>query len=163
MMVLPPDPVDLKLLDLLQDEFPLLSSPWRALGERIGLSEQEVLSRVQDLHTRGILRSISPILETNRIGLLASTLVAMQVPGPDIARVVTIINEYPQVSHNYQREHEYNVWFTLSTRDEKECRTLVREIIGRTGIAPDKVLNLATRERYKVDVRFRFDGDERHG
>jgi DNA-binding Lrp family transcriptional regulator len=163
MMVFPSDPVDLKLLDLLQDEFPLVSSPWEVIGEQIGLSEKEVLSRVQDLHSRGILRSISPILETNRIGLLASTLVAMQVPGPDIPGVVKIINEYPQVSHNYQREHDYNVWFTISTCDGKECSKLVREIIERTGIASDKVLNLRTLERYKVNVRFRFDGDERHG
>jgi DNA-binding Lrp family transcriptional regulator len=163
MMVAPPDPVDLKLLDLLQDEFPLVSSPWSVLGERIGLSEQEVLSRVRDLHTRGILRSVSPILETSRIGLLASTLVAMQVPGHEIPRVVEIINEYPQVSHNYQREHEYNVWFTLSTRDEDECRRIVGEIIAKTGIPPDRVLNLVTREKYKIDVRFRFNGDKRHG
>ena len=162
-MVAPPDPLELELLDLLQDEFPLVSSPWEAIGARIGLSGNEVLSRVRDLHSRGILRSISPILETSRIGLYASTLVAMQVPGPDIPGVVRIINEYPQVSHNYQREHEYNVWFTLSTRDEDECRRLVGEIIARTGVSPDKVLNLVTRERYKVDVRFRFDGDKRHG
>ena len=162
-MVPPPDPVDLKLLDLLQDEFPLNSSPWETIGEKIGLSGEEVLSRVQDLHSRGIIRSISPILETGRIGLLASTLVAMQVPGYDIPRVVGIINEYPQVSHNYEREHDYNVWFTLSTRDQDECRRLVREIIARTGISPERVLDLVTLERYKIDVRFRFDGDEQHG
>jgi DNA-binding Lrp family transcriptional regulator len=159
----PPDPVDLKLLDLLQDEFPLNSSPWETIGEKIGLSGGEVLARVQDLHSRGIIRSISPILETGRIGLLASTLVAMQVPGPDIPRVVAIINEYPQVSHNYEREHDYNVWFTLNTRDQDECTRLVREIIAKTGIPPERVLNLVTLERYKIDVRFRFDGDERHG
>jgi DNA-binding Lrp family transcriptional regulator len=162
-MVTPLDPVELKLLDLLQDEFPLNSSPWETIGEKIGLSGREVLSRVQDLHSRGIIRSISPILETGRIGLLASTLVAMKVPGPDIPRVVAIINEYSQVSHNYEREHDYNVWFTLSTRDQDECTRLVREIIARTGIPPDRVLDLATLERYKIDVRFRFDGDERHG
>jgi DNA-binding Lrp family transcriptional regulator len=163
MMVVPPDSVDLKLLDLLQDEFPLISSPWGVIGERIGLSEKEVLSRVKDLHSQGILRGIAPILETNRIGLMASTLVAMQVPRFDIIRVVKIINEYPQVSHNYQREHDYNVWFTISTRDEEECRRLVEEIIERTGVARDRVLNLRTRERYKINVRFVFDGDEKHG
>jgi DNA-binding Lrp family transcriptional regulator len=162
-MVPPPDAVELKLLDLLQDEFPLNSSPWETIGEKIGLSGREVLARVQDLHSRGIIRSISPILETGRIGLLASTLVAMQVPGPDIPRVVAIINEYPQVSHNYEREHDYNVWFTLSTRDQDECTRLVREIIAKTGIPPERVLNLVTLERYKIDVRFRFDGDEQHG
>jgi DNA-binding Lrp family transcriptional regulator len=162
-MVPPPDPVDLKLLDLLQDEFPLNSSPWETIGEKIGLSGGEVLSRVQDLHSRGIIRSISPILETGRIGLLASTLVAMQVPGPDIPTVVAIINEYPQVSHNYEREHDYNVWFTISTRDKDECAKMVQEIIARTGIPPESVLNLVTLERYKIDVRFRFDGDEQHG
>jgi DNA-binding Lrp family transcriptional regulator len=162
-MVPPPDAVELKLLDLLQDEFPLNSSPWETIGEKIGLSGREVLARVQDLHSRGIIRRISPILETGRIGLLASTLVAMQVPGPDIPRVVAIINEYPQVSHNYEREHDYNVWFTLSTRDQDECTRLVREIIAKTGIPPERVLNLVTLERYKIDVRFRFDGDEQHG
>jgi DNA-binding Lrp family transcriptional regulator len=162
-MVPPPDAVELKLLDLLQDEFPLNSSPWETIGEKIGLSGREVLARVQDLHSRGIIRSISPILETGRIGLLASTLVAMQVPGYDIPRVVAIINEYSQVSHNYEREHYYNVWFTLSTRDRDECTRLVREIIARTGIPPERVLDLVTLERYKIDVRFRFDGDEQHG
>ena len=162
-MVPSPDPVDLKLLDLLQDEFPLSSSPWETIGEKIGMSGEDVLSRVRDLHSRGVIRSISPILETGRIGLLASTLVAMQVPGPDIPRVVAIINEYPQVSHNYEREHEYNVWFTLSTRDQDECTRLIREIIARTGVPPERVLDLVTLERYKIDVRFRFNGEERHG
>ena len=162
-MVPSPDPVDLKLLDLLQDEFPLSSSPWETIGEKIGMSGEDVLSRVRDLHSRGVIRSISPILETGRIGLLASTLVAMQVPGPDIPRVVAIINEYPQVSHNYEREHDYNVWFTLSTRDQDECTRLIREIIARTGVPPERVLDLVTLERYKIDVRFRFDGEERHG
>ncbi|MBP1927918.1 DNA-binding Lrp family transcriptional regulator [Methanolinea mesophila] len=158
-----PDPVDLKVLDLLQEEFPLIPSPWDALGGRLGLPGSEVLSRVRDLQSRGIIRSISPILETGKIGLRYSTLVAMQVPACDIPRVVTIINEYPQVSHNYQREHDYNVWFTLSTRDEDECVRLVGEIIAKTGLPDEKVLNLVTLDRYKVDVRFRFDGDEQHG
>jgi DNA-binding Lrp family transcriptional regulator len=158
-----PDPVDLKLLDLLQEEFPLISSPWETIGKKLGLSGEEVLSRVQDLYSRGIIRSISPILEAGRIGLLVSTLVAMQVPVHDIPRVVCIINEYQEVSHNYQREHDYNIWFTVSTRNAEECRRLVREIVARTGVSPDKVLNLVTLERYKVDVRFRFDGDGRHG
>jgi DNA-binding Lrp family transcriptional regulator len=158
MMPGPPDPVDLQLLDLLQDEFPLIPSPWDSIGEKLGLSGDAVLKRVQNLQSRGIIRSISPILETEKIGLRSSTLVAMQVPEREIPRVVKIINEYPQVSHNYQREHEYNVWFTISTRDEDECTRLVREIIDRTGVPDDKVLNLVTLDRYKVDVRFRFKG-----
>ena len=78
-----PDPPDLRLLEALQDDFPLARRPWRVIGDRIGIPEDEVLRRVRRLTDEGIILTVSPILESARIGLLASTLIGMQV-SPDM-------------------------------------------------------------------------------
>ena len=150
------DKLDLKLLEVLQDDLPLVSRPWRELGVRLGIPEQEVLVRVRRLTRTGIVRNISPILDSHKIGLAASTLIGMRVPQERIDEVAGIVNSSAAVSHNYVRDHEYNVWFTLASPDDAAlCRT-VDEIVRQTGLPPADVLNLPSVQRFKIGVRFRF-------
>lgn len=148
------DRTDLALLDALQDDIPLVSCPWKEIAARQGISEAEVLQRMQHLQDTGILRGISPVLESRHLGITAATLVALRVPDSRVHEVARIINEYPEVSHNYRRDHPYSVWFTLAAASGDRMSEVLTEILERTGILETDMLNLPTRQRYKIDVRF---------
>ncbi|MDV2482471.1 Lrp/AsnC family transcriptional regulator [Methanoculleus sp. Wushi-C6] len=153
------DPLDRRLLEVLQDDFPLASRPWREIGDRIGIPEAEVLRRVRRLTGEGIIRSISPVVESARLGLAASTLIGMRVPPDRVDELASAINREPGVSHNYLRDHDYNLWFTLAARDEAALHRKVEEIAVRTGVSPHDLLNLPSVRRFKIGVRFRFAPD----
>lgn len=148
-------PVDRRLLQLLQDDFPLTARPWAVLGEELGLAEAEVLARVRRLARAGIVRSIGPVVEARRVGLNASTLVALRVPGERLREVAAIIGEHPGVSHCYERYHEYNLWFTLAMPDQAGLDREVRRLLARSRLPPEAMLDLPVRRRFKVDVRYR--------
>lgn len=150
------DEIDKKLLQLAQDEFPITKRPWATLGNKLKITEEEVILRLKKLHREGIIRKIAPILDARKLGLYASTLIAMKVPEEKIEHVVDIINEYKSVSHNYLREHEYNLWFTIITSSKEELRRTIEEIKRRTGIPDTDVLDLPTSRRFKIGVRFQF-------
>ncbi|MBN1165551.1 MAG: AsnC family transcriptional regulator [Methanospirillaceae archaeon] len=165
MIRVPADEIDILLLDLLQDDIMLNSHPFKELGIRAGLSEDEVLRRLKRLKKDGILRGIVPTLEPGMISPFRSTLVACMVDEESMKKVVAIINEYPEVSHNFRRDHEYNLWFTLAARSREQIDTILSEIREKTGIPAEAMLDLATVKRYKIDVRFplRSGNDNKRG
>jgi DNA-binding Lrp family transcriptional regulator len=110
------DRMDRRILQLVQDEFPLLPRVWDAVGTGLGIPAQEALLRVKRLQEKGFIRSIAPVLESTRITTRASTLVGVRVPPLRLQDVAAIISAYPGVSHNYERRHEFNLWFTLLPR-----------------------------------------------
>jgi DNA-binding Lrp family transcriptional regulator len=108
------DDIDRKLIQLLQCDFPLTQRPLREISQKLNTSEEEIMRRLKGLHSAGIIRRIGPIIDGLKVGLAAATLVALKVPKDRVDAVANIINQYHNVSHNYEREHEYNIWFTLS-------------------------------------------------
>jgi len=148
------DRIDLMLLDALQDTILLVARPWAALGTRLGIPEQEVLERLGRMHDLGIVRAVSPVLDSHHLGLTATTLIALPVPVERISDVAAIINGYPEVSHNFQRENTYTVWFILTAESEERLGELLSEILERTGISERDILNLSTVRKFKIDVRF---------
>jgi siroheme decarboxylase len=151
-----PDPVDLALLEILQEDLPLVSRPWDQIAARAGISPDEVLSRIQRLHDAGIVLSVSPILESGRLGLHAATLVALRVPEGRVQEVACIISSYREVSHNYQRDHPFSIWFTLSAEDPGRLARLIADIREKTGVSDQDILNLPTVQKLKIDLRFSF-------
>jgi DNA-binding Lrp family transcriptional regulator len=158
-----PDGMDLRILDALQDDIPLVPRPYAVLAERLGISEQVFLERVHCLRVAGIVRSIAPTLEPHVMGLAASTLVALRVPEGRVHEVAGIISSYPQVSHNFRRDHPFTLWFTLACTSEEEIQDVLRDILQRTGIPDTDVLDLPTVKKLKVDVRFSFFMDDDRG
>jgi DNA-binding Lrp family transcriptional regulator len=148
------DRIDLALLDALQDDLPLVPRPWAALGARLGVPEQEVLERLGRMRDLGIVRAIAPILDSHHLGLTATTLIALPVPIERISDVAAIISGYPEVSHNFQREHAYTVWFTLTAESEEKRGEVLSGILERIGIPEGDILNLSTVRKFKIDVRF---------
>jgi DNA-binding Lrp family transcriptional regulator len=150
------DKLDKELLQQLQDNFPVEKRPWTDLGKMLGISEAEVLSRIQRLSADGVIRKLRTILDARKLNTCSSTLMAMKVPEAKMEAVVNVVNEYMSVTHNYRREHDYNLWFTVTTCGSKDLRSTVEEIKRRTGIPEHDILDLPTTAVFKIDVRFKF-------
>ena len=101
------------LLNLMQDEVPLVDRPYKALGSKIGLSEEEVVDKIRNLKANKILRQVSTIFDTRSLGY-QSSLVACKAPEGKADQVAEILNRHPGVSHNYARKHDFNIWFTIA-------------------------------------------------
>ncbi|MFQ5761473.1 MAG: uroporphyrinogen-III synthase [Candidatus Bathyarchaeia archaeon] len=148
------DDDDRKIIHALQNKFPLVSRPWAKLALRIGLSEEEMLIRLQRLTEQGVIRKIGPTIDAKKIGLTSSTLVALRLTKVQVEKAAQIINEYPEISHNYEREHDYNLWFTITARSRKEVDSILRNIMERIKIEEENVMELPSIASYKIDARF---------
>lgn len=151
-----PDAADLALLEALQDDLPLVTRPWQVIAERLGMDEVEVLDRMKRLEEAGIIRGVSPVLESRHLGLPAATLVALHVPDERVDDIAAIISGYPEVSHNFRRDHYYTLWFTIAGRDREGIQRVLDEILERTGVPASDALDLPTVKKIKIDVRFSF-------
>ena len=147
------DDQDRQLLNRLQSHFPLTVNPFQTLGAELGLTEPEVLSRISRLKETGIIRRIGASFDSRALGY-ASTLAAMQVPEPRLSEVVAVVNSFPGVTHNYRRNHDYNLWFTLIAAGAPEIEGILREIQERTGGLP--LLNLPAQRVFKIKAEFTF-------
>jgi glutamate-1-semialdehyde 2,1-aminomutase len=130
--------VDRRLLDILQRDFPPTVRPFAAIGERLGLPEEEVIARVRRLKNpeKGqFIRQISAIFDTTALGY-KSTLVAMQTPQDEVDRAAAVINRHPGVSHNYRRDHTWNLWFTLAVPPQDDLETTVQMLVDEAGGYP---------------------------
>jgi DNA-binding Lrp family transcriptional regulator len=143
--------IDRKILGTIQSGFPLSSRPYRDLSDRLGLSEEEVFCRVKNLKKDGIIRRIGGSFDSRLLGF-TTTLCAAKVPEKRITPFVEEVNKYPGVTHNYLREHDYNIWFTLVVADRREVYRIIREIIQSTGVR--EVIHLPARRSFKVVVDF---------
>jgi uroporphyrinogen-III synthase/DNA-binding Lrp family transcriptional regulator len=150
------DTIDKKLLQQLQDNYPLVERPWEKIGSTLQIGEDAAIARSRRLFELGIIREIGPILDKEKIGFAASTLIGLKVPDNKVAEVAQVINQYSNVSHNYLREHEYNVWFTLTASSISDIETTLKEIKQKCALGDDDILNLPTKRRFKIDVRFQF-------
>lgn len=150
------DETDRVMLQMLQDDFPIVQEPWLEISSRLNVSEAEVMSRLKRLIEAGVIAKIGPVFDASRIGLKAATLVAMKVPKNKVNDVARVINEYENVSHNYEREDEYNVWFTLAASSISELALILDEIKQKTGIQNLDVLDLPTVRRFKINVHFQM-------
>jgi len=154
------DAVDRRLLDLLQRDFPLNARPFAAIGERLGLPEEEVLTRVRRLKSaeKGrLIRQISAIFDTAALGY-KSTLLAMQVPDDEVDRAAAAINRHPGVSHNYQRDHAWNLWFTLAVPPDEDLETTVEALVGEAGGYPYHLFPAL--RVFKIGVQLDMEGGD---
>lgn len=145
------DAIDRKLLNLIQEDFPITAAPFAEVSARLGIGEVEVLDRIGRLRAEGIIRRIGAVFDLRKLGFV-STLCAARVPEEKMAAFVMTVNDCPGVTHNYRREHEYNVWFTLIAPDEDELSALLAGIKLKTGI--DDILSLRAVRTFKINARF---------
>jgi DNA-binding Lrp family transcriptional regulator len=113
----PLDEMDRRVLNLMQGHFPIARRPYQHVAAQAGISEEEVLTRVGRLLEQRIIRQVTPIFDTRAFGY-RSMLVAAKVDPENPWRAANVINEHPGVSHNYLRNHEFNIWFTIATEPD---------------------------------------------
>ena len=151
----PMDNVDRQLLDIIQTGFPLTPRPYADLGQRLGIGEEEALERVRALKQSKIIRRLGANFQSAKLGFV-STLCAAKVPQEKMDDFVARVNACPGVTHNYLREHAYNIWFTLISPSREEAQATLDGISAATGV---DILNLPATRLFKIRVDFRMDAD----
>lgn len=152
-----PDEIDLKLMNLMQEGIPLTEKPFETMGEEIGISGSEALERARKLYAEDRFRRIGPSIAPRKVGY-TSTLVAARVPAEHFDSTVAYINRYPHITHNYERDHYYNVWFTVIAEGEGEIDRILNEIRANTGA--EEVLDLPATHLFKIKVKFDLEGKQ---
>jgi len=150
--------IDRRLLDALQRDFPLTARPFAAIGRRLGLTEEEAIAHVKRLKGDGVIRQMGAIFDTRALGY-RSTLVAMRVPPERVGQAAAAVSRHPGVSHNYRRDHAWNLWFTLAVPPEEDLEGTVAHLAQEAGGYPYR--SLPALRVFKIGVRLTLgDGGE---
>jgi DNA-binding Lrp family transcriptional regulator len=143
------DAQDRDLIDALHGGFPVIDRPYEAVADSLGIGEEELIERLSKLLEAGTLTRFGPLFDAAKLGG-AFTLAAMAVPAERFDSVAEIVNAFPEVAHNYAREHELNMWFVVGAERPGRIREVLDEIGGRTGL---EVLDLPKDEEFFLELR----------
>ncbi len=145
-------PLTAKLLNDFQRNFPLHSTPFAQIARRLDTSPEVVLEELRALKEKGAVSRVGPVFRPNTVG--ASTLAAMSVPADRLQAVAAVVNQFPQVNHNYEREHAYNLWFVVTAENQGILEQTLNEIQLEAGY---RVLSLPLVRDYHIDLGFRMN------
>ena len=145
--------LDFRLLNDFQRDFPLCPTPFAEIAARLGVAEPNLLQRLDALRREGKISRVGAVFAPKRIG--ASTLAAMAVPADDLARVAEVINRFPEVNHNYEREHRFNLWFVATAGSEARLQSTLAAIEAASGYP---LLSLPLLEEFHIDLGFPLAG-----
>lgn len=151
------DNIDKQILNDIQWTFPLVERPFLELAKEYHISEEQIIERIKKLKDIGIIRQISAIFDTRRLGY-KSALVAFAVKENKIEDVANEINKHPGVSHNYERNHEYNLWFTLAVPPYGDMKVDLEKMALLDGVLKYRVL--PTLKMYKIGVKLDMVNDD---
>jgi len=147
----PIDDIDRAILNLIQSDFPITPRPYLTIAQRLGSSENDVIKRLNRLKKQGIIRRIGGNFVPEKLGFV-STLCAARVPEEKIQSFAMAVNRYPGVTHNYQRDNKYNVWFTFIAPSMNEIDENLENISRQTGIK--EIINLPATKVFKIRAHF---------
>lgn len=143
------EPLDRDIVNRLQAGLPVCDRPYAGVAAELGIDEAELLQRLERLLADNVLTRFGPLYDAARLGG-AFSLVAMQVPEDRFEEVAGIVNGYPEVAHNYQRDHAFNMWFVLATETPERIDEVNRDIERRTGL---KVCNMPKLQEYYLNLQ----------
>ena len=147
------DDLDRRLLSVIQEHFPIDERPYLQIARQIGSTQGEVLDRMKGLVERGIIRDISPVFDLQQLGY-CSTLAALDVPADRVDEVAAIVNTREEVTHNYLREGEPSMWFTVIAESEEALQRVLDDIEREAGCG--RVANFPAQRRFTARVVFDF-------
>lgn len=143
------DDTDKLIINVLQKGFPICESPYRHVAGQIGITEDQLLSRLQTLLDDGVLSRFGPMYHAEQMGG-ALTLAALKVPDERFDEVAEIVNGFPEVAHNYARNHTLNMWFVLATERPEQVESAIEQIERQTGL---QVYNMPKIREYYVGLQ----------
>lgn len=143
--------MDRRILNRLQEDIPFEEKPWRLIAGELGIKEDYLLERIAFFKKNGIIRRISAVFSPSKINFV-STLAAVKTAPGNIRQAVKKINSYPEVTHNYRRGGEYNIWFTLVARDKKRIARIMRRLKKDKDI--EKISEFPAVKLFKINVKF---------
>ena len=147
------DPLDKSILASIQYEFPVCRRPFREIAEDLGIDEKVLIERLRRLREHGVIRRFGAVFDSRKLGYF-STLVAVRIPNrDDLPAVARSVNQYPEVTHNYQRDDRFNLWFTLIASGTERIEKILARVAALDGVA--QVQNLPAQEIYKIRATFK--------
>lgn len=144
------DTIDRKILNLIQEEFPITGRPYAEIGRQVGIGEEEAVERVQRLKQEGYIRRIGPVLERKKLGY-ASALCGVHVEEDALEEVAKAINAFPGTTHNYEREGDLNLWFTVSAKTREEVERFLTGLEERYAL---RVYRFPEKRVFKIKTFF---------
>jgi DNA-binding Lrp family transcriptional regulator len=145
---------DKQLLNIVQTGLPLTPAPFADIAKQLGSDEKTVIARISILKEQGLIRRFGAFFDAESLGYLGR-LVAIKVDSELLPNVARELNSWPQVTHNDERDNEYNLWFTLQARDETTLSALLLAVEKMPGVS--EVISMPTAERYKINVEFQIE------
>ena len=143
------DEKDREILQMLQNGFPLVSEPYKAIGDKLWIDEYAVISRIVRLIQNGVIRYVGPFFDSRKLGY-KGCLAAINVPEERIDEVAAVINRFDEVTHNYLRDGSPNMWFTLITNSPERQQEILNTIKNETKI--DEIMLFSSKKYFKVKV-----------
>ena len=147
------DDVDRRILDELQNDFPLAADPYAVMAERLGLDAAVLWERVRELVAAGVIRRLGFSIDSRRIGY-TSTLAAVKVEPDDVERAAALMRTLPQITHCYLRDDAYNIWFTVIAENADRVAEVLEQVRAALGLGAAAVMNLPAEKLFKLDTRF---------
>jgi len=148
------DEMDSRILDVLQNDFPLRAKPYEILAQRLEISCDELWERIQKLTADGVIRRIGASLDSRKLGF-ESTLAAVSVAAGRVEQAAKVISQFPEVTHSYLRDDDFNIWFTIIAPEKRRIESILEQIRSVLSLESSKVLNLPVRRLFKLDARFK--------
>lgn len=145
------DKMDMRLLDYIQSNFPIVPEPYREIAKYLDTTEEDIISRLERMVELGVIRRLGAVFDSRKVGY-TGTLCAMKVPPDRIDQVAGVINSYSGITHNYLRDHEYNMWFTLLAESREKIGEILDQIIKNSGISD--LIELPAENIFKIRVNF---------
>ena len=145
------DAIDKKILNILQNEFPLEERPFLIVAGQCGISEDEAITRIRKMKEKGIIRRVGAVFDGVKLGRV-STLCAARVPEEKIDLFVQTVNANKGVTHNYRRDHAYNIWFTVSAPTALELESFLKDVKEKSGVTD--ILDMRAVRTFKINASF---------
>jgi DNA-binding Lrp family transcriptional regulator len=143
------DEIDKRIINALQDGFPICDAPYRQVATQLGLGEQELIDRLKALLDNGTLTRFGPLYNAEQMGG-ALTLAAVKAPKERFDEIAEIINAFPEIAHNYARNHELSMWFVIATETPGQIQQTINAIEQQAGLV---VYNMPKKKEYFVNLK----------
>lgn len=147
--------LDKQIIQQLQNDFPIAENPYNIIADRLGIDADELIARVRQMSDSGLIRRLGFSINSRKLGY-SSTLAAMSVAADQVPKATDVLNGFPEVTHNYQRSGNFNIWFTLIAPDQSRIEHILADIRSKMSLDKDSLINLPTKRLFKLDARFKL-------